>query len=566
MNAYLGTPRRRRPLARVRRARAAEPGLHPRAVDAGRLDRVAEGDGVGPPVEPRRRDRPRAPRERAPAEEVARLHPAVPRGTRCPRSSSGDARGRSRRHERRADRRNRRRRRGSRMPRHPTRGRRGRRRRRWRPCSARIDGIPELLGPKGGDLGSNSWVVSARSPSRACRCSRTTRTSARRCRRSGRRWGCTAPSCATTAGSTSAATRSRGCPGVIIGHNERIAWGFTNLGPDVADLYFERVDGDTYELDGADRPAHAPRGDHRGGRRRSGHHHGALHGRGPLVTDIGADFAAVAEGYPAASGQPEGDYGVSLQWTALTPGTTAAGDLRAEPRPGLERLPRGRLALRRAGAEPHLRRRRRQHRLPGAGHRPGARHRRRHRAAPRLDERRTAGRAPCRSTSCPSMLNPERGLHRHGQQPRERTAARCSPRTGTSATGPRPSSSCSTSASPRARSSRPTTSTEIQLDTADANAAAFLPVIAELDLDGDAARGAALLDGWDGRADVDSAEAAYFAVFWRNLLDDMFGVASRADPPRGRRPVVRRRRLAPRRARCPRGGRTRTRGSPAATP
>jgi len=28
-----------------------------------------------------------------------------------------------------------------------------------------------------------------------------------------------------------------GFPGVVLGHNDRIAWGFTNLGPDVQDLY-----------------------------------------------------------------------------------------------------------------------------------------------------------------------------------------------------------------------------------------------------------------------------------------------------------------------------------------
>ncbi len=32
-----------------------------------------------------------------------------------------------------------------------------------------------------------------------------------------------------------------GVPGVIIGHNERIAWGFTNVGPDVMDLYIEKI-------------------------------------------------------------------------------------------------------------------------------------------------------------------------------------------------------------------------------------------------------------------------------------------------------------------------------------
>ncbi len=33
-----------------------------------------------------------------------------------------------------------------------------------------------------------------------------------------------------------------GLPGVVIGHNDRIAWGVTNLEPDVQDLYVERVD------------------------------------------------------------------------------------------------------------------------------------------------------------------------------------------------------------------------------------------------------------------------------------------------------------------------------------
>ena len=56
---------------------------------------------------------------------------------------------------------------------------------------------------------------------------------------------------------------------MIIGHNADIAWGFTNLGPDVTDLYLERVTGDAV---GAGRPAAAaddPRGDHPGARRRT---------------------------------------------------------------------------------------------------------------------------------------------------------------------------------------------------------------------------------------------------------------------------------------------------------
>ena len=44
-----------------------------------------------------------------------------------------------------------------------------------------------------------------------------------------------------------------GVPGVIIGHNDRIAWGFTNVGPDVMDLYIEKlnpVNTNQYEVNG----------------------------------------------------------------------------------------------------------------------------------------------------------------------------------------------------------------------------------------------------------------------------------------------------------------------------
>jgi penicillin G amidase len=44
-----------------------------------------------------------------------------------------------------------------------------------------------------------------------------------------------------------------GVPGVVIGHNDRIAWGFTNNGPDVMDLYIEKVNPDNtnqYEVNG----------------------------------------------------------------------------------------------------------------------------------------------------------------------------------------------------------------------------------------------------------------------------------------------------------------------------
>jgi penicillin G amidase len=43
-----------------------------------------------------------------------------------------------------------------------------------------------------------------------------------------------------------------GVPGIVIGHNARIAWGMTNVGPDVQDLFIEKVNNDTnqYEYKG----------------------------------------------------------------------------------------------------------------------------------------------------------------------------------------------------------------------------------------------------------------------------------------------------------------------------
>jgi penicillin G amidase len=44
-----------------------------------------------------------------------------------------------------------------------------------------------------------------------------------------------------------------GVPGVVVGHNDRVAWGFTNVGPDVIDLYIEKINPDNpnqYEVNG----------------------------------------------------------------------------------------------------------------------------------------------------------------------------------------------------------------------------------------------------------------------------------------------------------------------------
>lgn len=186
-----------------------------------------------------------------------------------------------------------------------------------------VETLPALLGPAGAGLGSNSWVVSGAltdtgapilvndphlSPSAPSI------------------WYQMGLHC--DCGYRVAGFTFSGLPGVVIGHNDRIAWGFTNLAHDVADFYLERIDGDRYEVDGRWRDLEVIEETIRvaGGEDvtvtvRLTHH-------GPLLSDVNAGLREIGERPPVRpDGQPVpaaslGGYGVSLAWTALTPGRT----------------------------------------------------------------------------------------------------------------------------------------------------------------------------------------------------------------------------------------------------
>ena len=116
-----------------------------------------------------------------------------------------------------------------------------------------------------------------------------------------------------------------GLPGVVIGHNEHIAWGLTNLGPDVSDFYLERLDGTGQVLrDGAWQPvtSRTERIDVAGGGSEQLTVRSTVHG--PLVSDV---VAAAADGGAHADTFGLGDEGqvhaLALAWTGLQPSRTA---------------------------------------------------------------------------------------------------------------------------------------------------------------------------------------------------------------------------------------------------
>lgn len=185
-----------------------------------------------------------------------------------------------------------------------------------------LEAVPALLG-RGADIGSNSWVVAG---------ARTT---------TGKpllandphlspsvpgvwyQMGLRCTSVSEACPFDVAGFSFSGFPGIMIGHNARIAWGFTNLPADVTDLYLERIVGDTFERDGRYVPVRARREiiQVRGGEdvaitvRSTGH--------GPIVSDVlgaarAAGRRALVDGAPDSA-----SYDVALAWTALTPGRTA---------------------------------------------------------------------------------------------------------------------------------------------------------------------------------------------------------------------------------------------------
>ncbi|MEW1954708.1 penicillin acylase family protein [Terrabacter sp. NPDC080008] len=114
-----------------------------------------------------------------------------------------------------------------------------------------------------------------------------------------------------------------GLPGVVIGHNDTIAWGMTNLGPDVTDFYLEQVTGNTYLRDGRNIPLETRQEVIKvaGGADVPLTVRSTVHG--PILSDVLSDVDAAGDRSVVRGAPQSNRYAVSLAWTALTPGTTA---------------------------------------------------------------------------------------------------------------------------------------------------------------------------------------------------------------------------------------------------
>ncbi|GAA3445463.1 penicillin acylase family protein [Planomonospora venezuelensis] len=189
-----------------------------------------------------------------------------------------------------------------------------------------VGAAPALLGTAGGDvagIGSNSWVVGGAHTA-----------TGKPLLANDPHLGPKMPSIWYQAG-LHCRTKSAACPydvtgytfaglpGVVIGHNDRIAWGFTNLGPDVSDLYLERVKGDTVEVEGEWEPVRTrtEQIEVAGGEtvelkvRSTGH--------GPIISGVLGDARQAVPGAAARLGEKADGLEVALRWTALDPGRTA---------------------------------------------------------------------------------------------------------------------------------------------------------------------------------------------------------------------------------------------------
>ncbi|WKD34264.1 penicillin acylase family protein [Streptomyces xanthophaeus] len=404
-----------------------------------------------------------------------------------------------------------------------------------------LDKIPAILGPNGSGIGSNSWVVSgkytttgkpllANDPHLSPQLPSVWYQMGLHCR-------AVSPQCQyDVAGYTFS-----GMPGVVIGHNTDIAWGMTNLGADVTDLYLEQVKPEGYVYDGRVLPfatreevIKVAGGDSKKITVRTTNN-------GPLVSDRSEELGTVGTRAPVASSAPDrGDgYAVALRWTALDPGKSmdavfkldkaktfddfrkAAADFEV-PSQNLiyadNKGANGNIGYQAPG------------RIPVRGQHDGRM------PAPGWDSKyawkggRDSNVGYIQQNEMPWDLNPSRGYIVTANQAvvESGTGAGKYPYVlttdwGYGARSQRINDLIEAKIKDGGRISTDDMRT-MQMDNSSEIAALLTPMLAKIEVSDPGVRAAQkLLDGWNYTQEPDSAAAAYFNAVWRNILKLSFG-------------------------------------------
>ncbi len=185
--------------------------------------------------------------------------------------------------------------------------------------------LQTLLGPTGSGIGSNSWVLAgertttgkpilANDPHLAVQMPSIWHQMGLHCRLKG-------SACPYNVTGFSFA----GTVGIVIGHNDRIAWGVTNLNPDVMDLYIEKVNpqnpnqyevnGQWFDMDLVPETIRVAGNESITQVVRYSRH-------GPIISDTYASLDGLDRQTQLPLPQP---YAIALRWTALEPSKLEAG-------------------------------------------------------------------------------------------------------------------------------------------------------------------------------------------------------------------------------------------------
>lgn len=190
--------------------------------------------------------------------------------------------------------------------------------------SGSLDKVPALLGPSGNGIGSNSWVVSGQYTTTGKPLLANDPHLAPQMPSLWYQMGLHCTKASAECPFDVAGYSFSGMPGIVIGHNQDIAWGMTNMGADVSDLYLEKVTADTYLYDGKQVPFTTRKETIKvaGGKDREITVRST--NSGPIVSDRNDELATVGQDAPVQDPAPDRaeGYAIALRWTALDPGKT----------------------------------------------------------------------------------------------------------------------------------------------------------------------------------------------------------------------------------------------------